>query len=173
MKKRRPKHGSTPEPPATVEPPKAEPSAAPSDAALTRVRVVFAAFVALQILVPLSYYAREDRYDERFAWRMFSAIRVGTCDTRASETRDRVETPLVLADEIHYAWIEHLGRNRRRVIDRFLESRCARAGVTRATLVNVCHDAEGERTPDVRYEHRCGSGTLKTTTADADSGGAR
>lgn len=173
MKKRRPKHGSTPEPPVEVQATRARAAAAPSDAARPRVRAAFVLFVVLQIVVPLSYYVRDDRYDERFAWRMFSAIRVGTCESRASETRDRVESPLVLADEIHYAWIEHLGRNRRRVIDRFLESRCARAGVTRATLVNVCHDAEGERTPDVRYEHRCGSGTLKTTTADADSGGAR
>ncbi|MBW2464764.1 MAG: hypothetical protein JRH11_24155, partial [Deltaproteobacteria bacterium] len=34
------------------------------------------AFLAFQLLLPLRYYMGSDEFDERFAWRMFSPIRM-------------------------------------------------------------------------------------------------
>jgi len=39
-----------------------------------------AVFVIAQLLLPLHYYlARKDPHDERFAWRMFSPMRMARC----------------------------------------------------------------------------------------------
>ena len=70
-------------------------------------QLAFALFVAFQLAVPLSYYLRADPYDERFAWRMFSDLRVHHCETVATEVRDGQATTVVLGRVIHYAWIEH------------------------------------------------------------------
>lgn len=45
-------------------------------------------FLIIQLLLPLSYYTYRERYDERFAWRMFSPIRSHQCtlDLRFDKT---------------------------------------------------------------------------------------
>jgi hypothetical protein len=41
------------------------------------------AFLAVQLLLPLHYYlVRHDPHDERFAWRMFSPMRMADCAVR-------------------------------------------------------------------------------------------
>ena len=71
------------------------------------------AFVLLQLLLPLAYYARKDPHDERFAWRMFSPMRMARCVPSA--TIDDV--PFNLAGEFHEAWLELASRGRFRVIE--------------------------------------------------------
>lgn len=117
-------------------------------------RSLYAGFVALQLVVPASYYVRDERFDERFAWRMFSGIRVSTCRTTVVEERDGSAARLSLSENLHSAWIEHLGRNRRRVIDRFLENRCDH-GASRVELTNTCEQPDGSPGGTLVYARDC------------------
>lgn len=71
--------------------------------------------VASQLLLPLHYYTvRRDPHDERFAWRMFSPMRMTRCTPKF--TIDGA--PVVLAREFHEAWIETARRGRFVVIEK-------------------------------------------------------
>ena len=71
-------------------------------------------FVALQLLIPLRYYvAHKDPHDERFAWRMFSPMRMSRC--QPTFTVD--SAPVDLHAEFHEAWIAIAGRGRFDVIE--------------------------------------------------------
>jgi len=71
-------------------------------------------FVVSQLLLPLHYYVgRRDPHDERFAWRMFSPMRMTKC--QPTVTIDG--TPLVLGSEFHEAWLELAGRGRFVVVE--------------------------------------------------------
>ena len=66
-------------------------------------------FVLAQLLLPLHYYVgRRDPHDERFAWRMFSPMRMAKCTPAV--TIDGA--PLALASQFHEAWIELAERGR-------------------------------------------------------------
>jgi hypothetical protein len=72
------------------------------------------AFVALQLLIPLRYYvAHKDPHDERFAWRMFSPMRMASCQPTFTVDGARVD----LHGEFHEAWIAIAGRGRFDVIE--------------------------------------------------------
>jgi len=79
------------------------------------------AFLAIQLLLPLQYYfVRHDPHDERFAWRMFSPMRMARCSTRFS-----VESqPVAVGTEFHEAWIEIAGRGRYAVLEGMAEKLC-------------------------------------------------
>jgi len=49
-----------------------------------------AVFLTWQVLLPLGYYRAHDRRDERFAWRIFSALAIAPwrCDVRVQEFAD-------------------------------------------------------------------------------------
>lgn len=133
----------------------------------TRKRVTrfIGAFLAFQLLVPLTYYMRDDPYDERFAWRMFSAIRVYGCRTWAYDIHEgpdgeRREQRLDLSKEIHVAWITTMRRNRRDVIHAFLRRRCEEPGVAAARVINRCSTPDGERVGPLEYERDCETGEI-------------
>jgi hypothetical protein len=70
--------------------------------------------VGSQLLLPLHYYvARRDPHDERFAWRMFSPMRMADCAVRA--TLDGA--PLPLEREFHEAWLALARRGRFAVVE--------------------------------------------------------
>lgn len=72
------------------------------------------AFLLVQLLLPLRYYiAHRDPHDERFAWRMFSPIRMAQCSP--SVTIDGA--PTALGAEFHEAWIEIAKRGRFQVVE--------------------------------------------------------
>lgn len=121
---------------------------------------VFVVAVLVQAAVPLGYYLGEDRFDERFAWRMFSAVRVYDCNFGAYETRDGSEQPVNLMSTIHVAWITTLRRGREAVMDRYLDWRCEQEGVSAARVVNRCTTPEGNRVPDVVRRIDCASGEV-------------
>ena len=75
---------------------------------------LIALFVVAQLFLPLLYYvARKDPHDERFAWRMFSPMRMAQCVPNA-----RLDgKPFNLATEFHEAWIEIANRGRFSVIE--------------------------------------------------------
>ena len=132
----------------------------PTDTDNARVwpRRILAAFVLFQLVTPLTYYLRSDPYDERFAWRMFSAIRLHRCETSAKETVNGAEQTIELDRVIHRAWSNTMSRNRRDVIHRFLEHRCAASGAETVRLENACRTpANAELAPQV-YTRQCESG---------------
>lgn len=73
-----------------------------------------AAFIAVQLLVPLHYYlGRRDPHDERFAWRMFSPMRMAHCSPQfLLDGR-----PFDLGGTFHMAWLELAERGRFVVIE--------------------------------------------------------
>lgn len=118
------------------------------------------AIVLVQALVPLRYYLGDDAYDERFSWRMFSAVRMHRCDLRASETVNGHERPVRLMQTIHVAWVTTLERNREAVMQRYLRWRCTQNGVERARLVNRCVSPDGREVDPIVREIDCASGEI-------------
>ena len=123
-------------------------------------RIILAA-LAFQLIVPLTYYVRSDPYDERFAWRMFSAVRLHRCQTTATETIDEVERSIALTRVIHRAWVNHLSRNRRDVVHAFLRRRCREDGVDEVKVQNDCTTPDGATLEAQVYELDCASGALE------------
>jgi hypothetical protein len=79
-------------------------------------------FLALQLLLPLHYYmVRHDPHDERYAWRMFSPMRM----TRCSPTFRVDNQPIVLGSRFHEAWIEIANRGRFAVLEAMAEKLCS------------------------------------------------
>jgi hypothetical protein len=67
------------------------------------------AFVIVQMALPLAYYTvRRDKHDERYAWRMFSPMRMTTCSVAATVDKQ----PVNLGGEFHEAWIGMAERGR-------------------------------------------------------------
>lgn len=97
-------------------------------------------FVTIQLLAPLHYYlARDDKHDERFAWRMFSPMRMMQCDAPRGRAMFTVDgTPVSLGHTFHEAWIEIAKRGRIVVLE--------------AMAAKLCADHPGA---EVRLELRC------------------
>lgn len=116
--------------------------------------------VALQIAIPASYYLRSsDLDDERFAWRMFSDVRVKRCRVRAFEVGEQGRrSEIALGQTLHSSWVHSLERGRRAVMLRFLESRCA-PSITAAQLVRHCAGVSRDEAVE-RYVYECGTRVL-------------
>ena len=72
------------------------------------------AFLAIQLLLPLRYYvAHRDPHDERFAWRMFSPMRMAHCTPSFAVNG----APLQLGATFHEAWNEIATRGRFSVVE--------------------------------------------------------
>ncbi len=81
------------------------------------------AFLLVQLLLPLRYYiAHRDPHDERFAWRMFSPLRMATCSPQV--TID--DAPARLGAEFHEAWVEIAKRGRFVVVEAMGKKLCAK-----------------------------------------------
>lgn len=80
--------------------------------------------VASQLLIPLYYYtgSSRDPHDERFAWRMFSPMRMTTCEPKFF----RDDKPLDVGPIFHEAWIEIAKRGRFHVIEEMGATLCAK-----------------------------------------------
>jgi hypothetical protein len=116
--------------------------------------VFIAAFVFLQFLIPLTYLAREDRADERFTWRRFTAPAARTCESSASLQRlDGQREAIAMQKLIHQDWVDYLAQGRRAVVDAFLQKQCEAEDVLQVQVVNRCDDDRGT----VQYELRCDS----------------
>jgi hypothetical protein len=137
----------------------------PAGRARRRVLWFVAAALSFQLIVPLTYYLRDDPYDERFAWRMFSAERMHVCTTKAVEVvataKGKRARPIPLESTLHQAWLVHLRRNRRPVVHRFLRWRCEGEGVTGAGLVNRCQSAGRTPLEGRDYTIDCASGAIR------------
>ena len=82
-----------------------------------------ALYLLVQLTLPLHYYLlRRDDHDERFAWRMFSPMRMLTCEVAISVG----DQPVVLRREFHDAWVEIAERGRRGVVSAMGAHLCKR-----------------------------------------------
>ncbi len=125
-----------------------------------RVRIFLGVFLFAQVLIPLRYYLGDDPYDERFSWRMFSAVRVHQCRVAAVETTDGTPRPIDLNREIHRAWINTLRRNRDAVTQKFLQARCDGDGVSEVVVTNNCVDPDGARVDPIIWRRDCSTGEV-------------
>ncbi|MBA3391604.1 MAG: hypothetical protein H0T89_03115 [Deltaproteobacteria bacterium] len=83
--------------------------------------VVILVIVATQLLLPLHYYTvRRDPHDERFAWRMFSPMRMTRCTSQFTVN----DAPVPLGGAFHEAWIEIASRGRFMVIEEMAAKLC-------------------------------------------------
>jgi len=143
-----------------VEPEPSHLERAPTGRLRSRIVAFAVVAMAVQLLAPASYYLRHDPYDERFAWRMFSSVRLHTCSTSAVETVGGAEREIRLSETIHQAWITNLRRNRRDVAVRLLERRCEEPGVARVEVRNACRSTSGAALPAQIYALDCTTGEL-------------
>jgi hypothetical protein len=117
-----------------------------------------AAFLLLQLLLPLHYYvARKDKHDERFAWRMFSPMRAVSCMDPADVDKPARERnpprftvddqPVVLEAEFHEAWVKMARRGRYAVLEKMGAALCAgnRGKAVRMTMACTYLDGTVER----------------------------
>jgi len=133
------------------------PSAIPDPKKRRRAQIGIAAFLAFQLLMPLTYYFRDNPYDERFAWRMFSAVRMYQCNVQMREGSSDSMVPVRLGRIVHQAWINHLRRNRDSVALRLLEQRCEIASPNRVEIQTQCQDATGTPIEPTLYLRNCES----------------
>lgn len=133
----------------------------PAGRARSVIAVACLVWALAMIAIPLRYYVGEDRYDERFSWRMFSAVRVARCQVRVSEVRDGSERPIPLMEVLPAPWAALLERNRSAVIDGFLRWRCeTREGVREVRFRNECRDPAGGELPPVARTIECAGGRI-------------
>ena len=121
-----------------------------------------------QVAVPLRYYLRENRRDERFAWRIFSALvlppyrcAVHVVEGAGGERGERRDVDLQRT--VHDGWITLLQLGQDAVADRFLRLRCA--SDTRVDTVDfsrACRRPDGTPAPHLETHLDCRSGR-KTT----------
>jgi hypothetical protein len=126
-----------------------------------RPSLLLGAYLALQLLIPLRYYLGfSSPRDERFAWRMFSILRLEKCGAgMTEEVRDggtvRARNAS-LESLLPQRWLEEVRSGWDPVIERVLERQCrADPSVVRVTLAHVCEEAEGTKRPETRVVRDC------------------
>ena len=78
-------------------------------------------FLVIQALLPLHYYvARHDPHDERFAWRMFSPMRMAQCAVHLAIDG----APRDPYAEFHEAWLKIAERGRFVVVEGMAAQLC-------------------------------------------------
>lgn len=125
-------------------------------------------WVVLMLVIPLRYYLSDDPYDERFAWRMFSAVRVQRCRVGVVEETAGGARPLALMEVLPAPWTALLERNRPAVVEAFLRWRCDQRDATeRVRFHNECVDAGGDPVPSIDRAIECNSGEITTASSEA------
>jgi hypothetical protein len=114
----------------------------------------------VQVAAPIGYYLGwRSPADERFAWRMFSAVRLDRCEATVTQTiRDGASTrarPLPLQQALQRGWLVQLTRGQPRVVDRVLARACQDEGAIAATLVRRCRAADGTEAPPEEIVRAC------------------
>jgi hypothetical protein len=164
------KKGRQRKPAAALTPPAAPPPATPSPAPAVRSdagppasralpNAFIALFVLFQLAMPLRYYLLGGGTDERFSWRMFSTVRMQTCDVKVHDIveadGERNPRDVDLRTLLHGAWVHVLERYRPRAVDKLLRRRCDEPGVKAARYLRNCKDTDGDRLPVLEVEMDC------------------
>jgi hypothetical protein len=118
-----------------------------------------ALFVLFQLAMPLRYYLSGGGTDERFSWRMFSTVRMQSCEVTVDDivVVDGHPSPreVELRKVLHGAWVNVLERYRPRAVDKFLRRRCEQPGVQAARYRRDCKDTDGDPRPTLEVELSC------------------
>lgn len=155
---------------AAVSEPSPDLDAPPDAATRRRAGWTLTLFALVCVAIPLRYYLGDDLYDERFAWRMFSRVRVQECS--AEVTEDGV--PLVVLGRDPSApgilpapWHSLLQRNRPAVVRRFLAWRCEAEGQrARVRVTTRCRDSSAAVLPPIIAEIECSTGLITEEGAE-------
>ena len=114
----------------------------------TTANLVIGLVLAILVVTPLSYYTvRSDRYDERFAWRMFSSIRMARC--KVAPVVGNPPRPVLLRKTFHEAWINIARRGRRSVIRPMVEKICEDNPGQPVHMRLPCRHVEGKVTTEL------------------------
>ncbi len=110
--------------------------------------------------MPLTYYlGLHAPTDERFAWRMFSQVRLDHCDVTAEETiqdgGSTVTRAVPLQETLQAGWISELARKQPRVVARFLDRSCEDTRVVAAKVVWSCRATDGTLAPPDEVARGC------------------
>jgi hypothetical protein len=129
------------------------------------ISLFIAAHLAWQVVVPLGYYLRQNERDERFAWRIFSALAIAPyrCDVRVQEfaAGERTGREVDLSRTLHDAWAAALRLGHDAVVDRFLQARCRSSSVIEAVeFSRVCRRPDRAPAPYMRVRLDCLSGAV-------------
>ena len=127
----------------------------PAGRARRRANLFIAAFVLLQVLVPLRYYVAGDPFDERFAWRMFSSLGQHSCQFALFETVGGDTQPVSLQSQLTAHWIRKLDQYQPRVVRAVLRSRCAQVGVSTVRYERRCAALDGSPLPAEHLSIAC------------------
>ncbi|HVK78838.1 MAG TPA: hypothetical protein VM734_36310, partial [Kofleriaceae bacterium] len=100
-----------------------------------------AAWLAIQLALPLHYYLlRRDDHDERFAWRMFSPMRMMKCSVEMTVGG----RPVALEREFHDAWLRIAERGRRSVVAAMGARLCRKYPAQPVVARLTCRPLKGE-----------------------------
>lgn len=104
------------------------------------------AFVTIQLVAPLHYYlARDDKHDERFAWRMFSPMRMMACDAPKGQPMFSVDgAPVRMYETFHEAWVDIAKRGRYVVLEAMARKLCADHPGAQVRLHLECRPLSGK-----------------------------
>jgi len=113
------------------------------------ISVFICAYLIWQLSAPLTYYFASDEHDERFAWRMFSAL--GWTQQRCSVSVQEVtmnplsgELPDQNLEEVLGSWVNMLKGKRSVVVEKFLGSRCKiNPWTVRVKMLRACPLPDG------------------------------
>ena len=94
----------------------------------------------MQVALPAAWYLGADRYDERFAWRMFSTERSVRCSPRFVADGEEVR----MGARWHVVWVNLAKRGRTDVIDAFTADLCGDARDVRLHLSCLLPDGAVE-----------------------------
>jgi hypothetical protein len=148
-----------------------------------RINLLISLVLAASVFIPATYYMNDDRRDERYAWRMFSAQRAEVCDAkvveqRVSATGTSTRHDLNLVVTIHQAWVSGLKLGRPDIVQRFFDYRCEQPEVHQVVLTRDCRSGAGRPLPVDVLTHDCpGKSAPQAAAAPtppaAPQGGAR
>jgi len=124
-----------------------------------RINAFIVISLALQVLIPISYHLRAAPADERFAWRMYSSVRLRTCGVTV---REQVPAPgattswtrVNLDRTLHLGWQSALRQDVASVVEKLLRSRC-NLGASRVRMDRSCRSPSGVSFPPSRIEMDC------------------
>jgi len=113
--------------------------------ARSRTNIYICLYLFLQIVLPLNYYLRSDKSDERFAWRMFSAVKdlqracTVSIGERQPDGRMRPLSPDEIISKIPASWMYFLATGREAAVGKFLRYHCrANPTLRDFELIRVC-----------------------------------
>ena len=124
------------------------------------------AYLLWQLALPLSYYFRDDKFDERYAWRMFSAFGLTQRACWADLVLDQISNDQVQASNKKFLsmlenWRYLLQRNPNVIADKFLRTHCEKSPwANEITVVRMCPQDDGSERLAGYLRRNCKTGQL-------------